>query len=88
MFCSNSQAHTPPVQEVCGIVQEINVPKRFLVLRCAGGAKPLSLVWLRGAIFLKDGKLANSGELTIGQRIFVFYHRPFFGKPFITKVSW
>ena len=83
-----SRAHTPPARELCGVVQEINAPRRLLVLQTAEHPKPLTLAWTRNTLFIKGRKIMDGAQLKAGQSVCVFYQRPFFGKPFMTKVLW
>jgi hypothetical protein len=46
------------------------------------------LAWTRNTLFIKGRKIMDGAQLKAGQSVCVFYQRPFFGKPFMTKVLW
>jgi len=47
---------------------------------------PQKLIWNSDTLFLRNWKTVPATELKQGAHITVYYHSPFFGKPFVTKV--
>ena len=84
----NAAAHTPRAREAIASVQTINYDKRTLWLTDLQGRGPREMIWHSDTIFLRDWKVVSATELKEGTHARVYYHSPFFGKPFITKVIW
>lgn len=73
--------------ECCfGTVETIDQDARSLRIRRDGEALPLTLVWNRSTSFIEGTRFVTAAELTKGARVTVWYHTPFFGKPFATKI--
>jgi hypothetical protein len=84
----NVEAHSPLAREASAIVQTINHDKRMLTLNYPQGRGPQIVVWNSDTEFLCDGKTVPVTELKEGTHATIFYHSPFFGKPFATKIIW
>jgi hypothetical protein len=52
-----------------------------------GKAKPLIFTWDKQTKFVVNQHFVDAGILSSGVRIEVVYHRPFFGSPYVTKVT-
>jgi hypothetical protein len=81
-------AHTPHAREAHGVIQSIDYQKRMLTLTCAPEKEPPTLIWNSDTEFLRDLKPVSATELNEGTHITIYYHSPFFGKPYATKVVW
>ena len=79
-------ARPPRAREACGVLQNVDVNARTLTLAPAKGERPLEFVWKRDTKFLKNSNFESASALNQGGRACVYYHTPFFGKPFVTKV--
>ena len=79
-------AHTPHAREAHGVIQSIDYQKRMLTLTYAQEKGPQKLIWNSVTQFLRDLKSVPATELKQGAHLTVYYHSPFFGKPFATKV--
>jgi hypothetical protein len=85
-FASSSIfAHTPHTREAHGVIQSIDYQKRMLTLTYVQERGPQKLIWNSDTQFLRGLKSVPSTELKQGAHITVYYHSPFFGKPFVTK---
>jgi hypothetical protein len=84
---SNARAHSPLAREASAIVQTINHDKRILTLNYPQGSGPQVVIWNSNTEFLCDGKTVPATELKEGTHTTIFYHSPFFGKPFATKIA-
>ncbi len=79
-------AHTPHAREAHGVIQSIDYQKRMLTLTYIQERGPQKLIWKSDTQFLRDLKPVPATELKQGAHITVYYHSPFFGKPFAAKV--
>jgi hypothetical protein len=84
----NAEAHSPIAREASAIVQTINHDKRILTLTYPQGRGPQVVVWNSDTEFLCDGKAVPATFLKEGTHVTIYYHSPFFGKPFAMKVVW
>ena len=84
---ADSWARPPRARELCGVVEKIDRDTQTLTV-LSGKGDPLNAVWKRDTKFIDNWKFTDSGSLKEGRRACVYYHSPFFGKPFVTKVIW
>ena len=84
----NAEAHSPRAREAVAVSQTINYDKRTLSLTYPQGRDPRELIWNSQTKFLHDGKFVPATELKKDTRATFYYHSPFFGKPFVTKIVW
>ena len=88
-FTSSSVfAHTPRAREAHGVIQSIDYQKQTLMLTYAEQRGPQKLIWKSDTQFLRERKPVPATELKQGASVTVYYHSPFFGKPFAAKVVW
>jgi hypothetical protein len=83
-----AEARTPRARELCGVIQSIDRQTHLLAIQPPGHGQPATFAVKSDTQFIKDGKSADSGALSRGLPACVYYHSPFFGKPFATKVVW
>jgi hypothetical protein len=89
VFCfANSSvfAHTPLAREIHGVVQLIDYQKKTLTLADVQERGPQKLIWITDTQFLRDLETVPATELKQGSHVTVYYHTPFFGKPFAVKI--
>jgi hypothetical protein len=89
VFCfadSRALAHTPPARKAHAVIQSIDYQERMLTLTYAQEKGPQKLIWNSDTQFLRNRKPVQVTELKQGEHVTVYYHSPFFGKPFATKV--
>lgn len=84
----NVEARPPRAREVAAVVQAINHSERTLSLGYQKSRSPRELIWHSDTKFLRDWKFVPATELKEGTRVTVYYHSPFFGKPYVSKVVW
>jgi hypothetical protein len=75
-------------REEFGTIETINIGTRRLTINPAREAKPLTLVWNSQTRFLQDWRFTTVERLKQGTQITVYYHSPFFGDRFATKIVW
>lgn len=85
---SDAGAHSPHARKASAIVQTINQDKRILTLTYQKGRGPHLAIWNSDTEFLCDGKTVPATNLKEGVHVTIYYHSPFFGKPFATKIIW
>lgn len=81
-------ARPPRAREQCGVLEHIDRETRALAIRRSKECKLLQLAWTRRTKFIWNGEFDSSNSLEEGGYICVYYRSPFFGKPFVTKVTW
>ena len=80
-------ARAPRGRPISGIVQKTNARTREAeILRTDTGA-PLRFVWISRTIFVANVQIVDAAILEPGAKVEVIYHQPFFGRPFVTKVT-
>lgn len=84
----NTWARPPRAREACGVLQNIDLNSRSLTLKADKRERPLEVIWKGDTRFVKDWKFDAPTTLKSGMRACIYYHSPFFGKPFITKITW
>ena len=88
LTAQTAEARPPRARQVVAVVQTINSDKRTLSLIYPQGRGPRELIWNSATKFLRDWKFVPASELKDGTRATVYYHSPFFGKPFVAKIVW
>ena len=81
-------AHAPQAREAHGVIQSIDYQERIFMLTYAQEKGPQKLIWNSDTEFLRDLKPVSATELKEGTHLTIYYHSPFFGKPYATKVVW
>ncbi len=80
-------ARSPRGRTISGVVQKTNEQTREVeIVRIDTGAS-LSFVWIRRTIFVANMQVVDAGILEPGAKVELIYHQPFFGRPFVTKVT-
>ncbi len=88
LTASTSWARPPRAQEACGALQVVDRQTHLLTLLPAGHDTPLRLAWKADTSLVRNGQFDTTEALKAGAQVCVYYRRPFFGKPFVTKVVW
>ena len=70
----------------CGTIETIDQDARIFRLQRQGEAVPLTLVWNSQTRFIEGTRFVTAAALTKGTTVTVWYHTPFFGKRFATKI--
>lgn len=74
-------------RRIAGVVQNANWQTREVAIVRTDTSEPLSFVLIDRTIFVANGQLANAAILEPGAKVEVIYHRPVFGRPFVTRVT-
>ncbi len=74
------------VQCCSGTIETIDRDARILRIQRQGEAVPLTLVWNSQTRFVEGTRFVTAAALTKGTPVTVWYHTPFFGKRFATKI--
>jgi len=74
-------------RHLIGIIQKVNTEAREAELLPLGKAKPLRFTWDRQTRFVANQHFVDAAILTSGARVEVVYYQPFFGNPYVTKVT-
>ncbi|MGA9451247.1 MAG: hypothetical protein WBW41_07880 [Verrucomicrobiia bacterium] len=88
LITPHAEAHSPRAREADAIVNTINYAKRTLSLGYPQSHGPKTVVWNSDTEFLCGGKIVSATELKEGTHLTIYYHSPFWGKPFATKIIW
>ena len=82
-----ASARAPRGRPISGIVQKTNAATREAeIVRTDTGAL-LRFVWISRTIFVANMQVADAAILELGAKVEVIYHQPFFGQPYVTKVT-
>lgn len=84
----NVFAHAPLAREAHVVIQSIDYQKRMLTLTYVREQGPQKLIWNSDTQFMRDLKPVSATELKVGMDVTIYYHSPFFGKPYATKIVW
>jgi hypothetical protein len=82
-----AMARTPMGRHVTGIVQKTNIQAREAEILRTDTGVTLSFVWNNRTKFVANMHFVSTAILQPGNKVEVIYHRPFFGRPFVTKVT-
>lgn len=88
LAAANAEARSPRAREWCGVLEQIGPQGETLKVRSSKGNKPLEVLWKKETRFVHNGKFDSAAALKPGERVCVYYHSPFFGRPFASKVVW
>ncbi len=84
---TRTEARAPRGRPISGIVQKTNEPTRETEIVRTDTGIPLSFVWISRTVFVANMQVVDAGILEPGAKVEVIYHQPFFGRPFVTKVT-
>lgn len=74
-------------RRITGIVQESKEQSREAVILQTNKGTPLRFFWNNRTTFVANMQFVDAAILMPGAKVEVIYHHPFFGKPFVTKVT-
>lgn len=74
-------------RRIAGVVQKTNWQTREVAIVRTDTSEPLRFVLIDRTLFVANGQLANATILEPGAKVEVIYHRPIFGRPFVTRVA-
>jgi Cu/Ag efflux protein CusF len=80
-------ALTPRGRPITGTIQKVDTQSREVALLREDKGTVITFVWVSRTTFVADAKMADANILKKGARVEVSHHVPFFGKPFVTRVT-
>ena len=80
-------AKSPRGRRISGIVEKTNASARETEIMRTDTSTPLSFVWSDRTTFVAHRQVVDAAIIKSGSKIEVIYHQPFFGRPFVTKVT-
>lgn len=73
-------------REQFGTIQEVDVRTRRLTIDVGRDSEPLALVWNSSTWFVEGIHFTSVERLKRGMQVVVYYHSPFFGDRYATKI--
>ena len=86
-FATPAAAITPQGRHITGTIQTVDASAREAQMLPQDNATPVTFVWNKLTTFVTAASMADATILKKGARVEVILHRPFFGKPFVAKVT-
>lgn len=86
-FLSSAPAHAMPRlgRESDGVILSVDRETKMLTIIIEGTSRRFQ--WDKQTRFIQNQEFANPDILEAGAAVRIYYHVPFFGKPFVTKVT-
>lgn len=88
LFTQDAAAMAIRSRPLVGTVQAFDEQTRELVFMEEGVSRASDFVVTRRTQYLLDWSSVHASDLKPGTKATVYYRKPLFGKPFITKVTW
>lgn len=82
-----ASALTPRGRPIQGIIQKVIPQTKEVEMRRDDKGTVITFVTVKRTTFVADGKLVDATILQPGLHVEVSHHVPFFGKPFVTRVT-
>ena len=83
-----AHAHSPRARELSVTVQSVQPKTRTLVVIPAENSNPREYVWTKSTWFVENSRFVEASRLKAGTKAKIYFHTPFFGKPYVSKVVW
>lgn len=84
---SAAQAMPPTGREADGLIRSIDLKGAMLTIEIQKQSRLRRFEWNRTTEFIQHGRFADPKVLKAGASVHIRYHAPFFGNPFVTKVT-
>lgn len=84
----SARAHSVHARELEASIQSLRMETRTLVVISVKAKSPREMVWNKSTSFIENGHFVDAAKLREGIQVKLYYHSPFFGKPYLTKVAW
>lgn len=81
-------AHTVRSHPASGTIVTLDVGTRKIKFAPEREKAPVELALTSRTSFVRDWHSVPVSELRHHERVIVYYRKPFFGQPFVTKVLW
>lgn len=87
MMSASAQAMPPTGRHATGAVREINRAAQTLTIANAAEPQPRVFRWVKRTRFIAGGSFTTAAAVPRGATVAYIYHTPFFGEPFVTRVT-
>lgn len=74
-------------RRITGTIQMVDAQSQEVAMLREDKGIVIKFVWNKRTTFVASSQIADASILKRGARIEVIRHEPFFGKPFVTKVT-
>ena len=74
-------------RRIVGIVQKVEWKERHAEISRLETTLPLNFTWTRRTVFLANGRTVGPEILKRGNSVKLIYHEPFFGPPYVSRVT-
>lgn len=74
-------------RSITGTIQEVDVKNHKITMLRADTGTSITFSWIKRTTFVARGKMTDAAILRKGARVIVRHQVPFFGKPFVTRVT-
>ena len=84
---ATAEAMPPSSREADGLVRSVDRKSTVVTVRIQGESRLRSFEWNQRTRFVHHGKFTGPEVLAAGAAVRIRYRVPFFGKPFLSKVT-
>ena len=84
---ATAEANSPSSREADALVQSVDRKSTIATIQIEGDSRLRSFEWNQRTRFVHHGKFTGSEVLAAGAAVRIRYRVPFFGKPFLSKVT-
>lgn len=74
-------------RRISGTIENVDFQAKEVILRTEKSGSPISLVWIKRTRFSINATPADASILKKGRQVNAIYHSPFFGRPYVTRVT-
>jgi hypothetical protein len=86
-FTISAEAMSPHGRHITGIIKSVDARTREVEMLREDKGTLIKFVWNKWTDFIANGQFAAPTILKKGVRVEVIHHQPFFGSPFVRKVT-
>ena len=84
---ATAEGKSPSSREAEGLVRSVDRKSAMATVQIEGKSRLRSFEWNQRTRFVHHGKFTGPEVLTAGAAVRIRYRVPFFGKPFLSKVT-
>ena len=74
-------------RRITGTIENVDAQAKEVTLRTEKSGSPISFIWIKRTIFSINATPADASILKKGRQVNAIYHSPFFGRPYVTRVT-
>jgi hypothetical protein len=86
-FVTPAIARAPQGRHITGTIRKVDATAKEVEMLREDKGTVIKFVWNKQTDFIVAGQFADPAILTKGARVEVIHHEPFFGSPFVRKVT-